>query len=119
MTQPEKKKFLVEGACQYFGITTEELCHPNGKRSKIWNKKRFFVSILYDYTDASYSEIARILNYATHVNVSHHYKTIKEELSDEFYNSQKTKMIYNELLTYLNLNGNENKDTNSAEKTRE
>jgi len=116
MTQPEKKDYILNGASDYFGISVEKITSQhNGNRSKLYGKKKILISILYNYTDASFTEIAQILGYKTMQSVSLHFKNLKQELSGELYGCQKTQMIYNELLTYLNLNGHENKKSDTRD----
>ena len=103
MTQTEKVDYILQGACKYFGFTLEELQIKTGSRSPIWEKKRYLIHILENYTSCNYYEIANLLGYATHVNVLYHLRRINEELSDKSYGFDKTKRVYNELLNYLQL----------------
>ena len=113
MTQPEKKEYILRRASEYFGISVEKMTSQrNGNRSALFGKKKILIPVLYNYTDASLTEIAQILGYKAMQSVSYHLKNLKQELSGELYGSQKTKMVYEELLTYLNLNGHENKENN-------
>jgi hypothetical protein len=55
----------------------------------------------------TFKEIAEKLCYKQHSVVIYHYKNMKDDLSGEVYGSNKTKQIYNELLTYLKLQDND------------
>jgi hypothetical protein len=103
MTQPEKIEHILNKGCDYLGIDRNNLTRKSGSRDKDWYKKRFLVPLLFDYTALSYRDIAGFLGYSNHSTPIHHYKIFKEEISGELYGSQKTKMIYTELLSYLNL----------------
>ena len=103
MTQAEKTQLILNKGCEYLGITRDQLLEGLGSKSKIWDKKRFLIPILYDYTICNYSDIAFYLGYKTHSNVIYHLNLIKDELSVDVYGSEKTKQVYKELLSYLNL----------------
>ena len=103
MTQPEKVEHILNGCCDYFGLKREDLQAENGSRSHIWNKKRYILSILMDKTALSINEIKSLLGYKQYGTVVFHYNNIKDGLSEESYGNDKTKMIYNELLTFLKL----------------
>jgi hypothetical protein len=103
MTQPEKVKHILEGGCKYFGITQDDFFKKYGARSHIWEKKRYIALILLEYTACNISEVIEKLGYKQYHNANHHLKRITDELSEDVYGVKKTKMIYNELLTYLNL----------------
>ena len=103
MTQPEKVDYILDNSCGFFGIKRGDLTINTGSRSKIWFKKRFIVAVLDEYTACIQEEIAVLVGYRDRTNVSTHLKKIKEELSGELYGCEKTKRIYNELLSYLNL----------------
>ena len=103
MTQPEKVEHILNGCCEYLGLKREDLQRNNGSRSTLWYKKRYMLVLLKDKTVLSTKEIQSLLGYKQQNTVIFHYKNIKDELSDKVYGSQKTKMIYNELLNYLKL----------------
>jgi len=110
MTQPEKIEHILRGSCEYFGKTREEILQSgNNGRSKIWEIRRYILSVLLNYTTLKDWEIANMLGLKNRVTVFYHYKNFTEEISGELYGSQKTKLIYNELLSYLNLKDDENK----------
>ena len=102
-TQPEKIDHILTGACEYFGFSMEQLQETTGTKSKIWDRKRYLIPILSNHTICNSQDIADRLGYKTKFSVIRHAKTMKEELSGKLYGSEKTKMIYNELLSYLNL----------------
>jgi hypothetical protein len=120
MTQPEKIEYILGGACDYFGINRSDLWEENGhsRRNELWGKKRYIIPLLLDYTNTSIRETGRLLGYkGGYRAIKYHYDTMKEELSGELYGSQKTKMIYTELLSYLKLNSYETtKTSNEAKK---
>jgi hypothetical protein len=100
----EKIDLIINGFCDYYGISANELCKTANRRQGAgWKWKRFLVLILYDYTDLDMVEIMNVLGYKSYPHVSYHYNKLKEELSGELYGSQKTKLIYNELLKFLKL----------------
>ena len=103
MTQPEQINNILIGGCKYFGLTMDELQIKTGSRSIIWEKKRYLIPILDEYTVCNTDAIANYLGYKSRANVIFHRKNIREALSDEVYGETKTKRIYNELLSYLNL----------------
>ena len=101
MTKPEKIKYIIRKSAEYFGITTDELVHVIGTKNNIHRMKRYVALIILNQTETSMAELASILNYSYGCNVSVALKKIREELSDEFYGVNKTKVVYNELLEYL------------------
>jgi hypothetical protein len=103
MTQPEKVEHILRGSCDYFGITKEDFFKKYGARSHIWKKKKYIAHILLNHTACNMSEVIQKLGYGQYNNANHHLKQITDELSDDIYGCKKTKMIYNELLSYLNL----------------
>jgi len=105
LTQPEKIEYILSKGCEYFGIQRADLSKPNqpGSHSTIWEKKKMLIPVLYQNTISNYKDIARCLGYRTTANVTHHSNTLKDELSNETYGSDKTKLIYKELLAYINL----------------
>ena len=108
LTQPEKIDMIINGACDFFGITKEGLMEKRGTRSKYWEYKRYFVPLLFDHTSATHTVITKLLNYVNHSNSSQCYARMKNELSDNIYGYDKTKKVYKELLTYLNLDNEKN-----------
>lgn len=103
MTQPEKVEHIISGCCAYFGITKEDLTRKTGGRSSIWFKKRFVGYLLSNYTACNTFEIIEAIGYKQRNSITYHIKTLEDELSENTYGNNKTKMIYNELLSYLNL----------------
>lgn len=103
MTQPEKVEYIISGCCDYFGITKDDIARNTGSRSSIWDKKRFIVYLLFNHTPCNTTDITKYLGYKSRRNVSYHIKMLEDELSENTYGNNKTKMIYNELLSYLNL----------------
>jgi hypothetical protein len=102
MTQPELVEHLISSGCEYLGI---KLPTPKriGAASPDWRRKRYLIVLLSDYTILSQHEIASLLGYKQHGTVSFHYKNMKDELSDNTYSSNKSKLVYNNLLNYLKL----------------
>lgn len=117
MTQPEKVKYIITKSCEYLGIDPNILPIAKGGRSKIWHKKRFVAYILSNNTILSYEEIAKLTGYCNHSLVSYHNKIMEEELSKAVYGSEKTKMIYKELMSYLKLNNHGNKENDQRKET--
>jgi hypothetical protein len=106
MTQPELIEHLISRGCEYLGI---KLPTPKGinPTKADWRRKRYLLVILSDYTILSQQEIAELLGYKQHGTVSFHYKNMKDDLSDNTYGNNKTKVIYNNLLNYLKLQDND------------
>ena len=112
MTQTEKIEHILNSTCTYFGLDRETISNP--KRSdkstrSIYSK--FVIKALIDNTTLPNIGVARILGYKTHGNVSHHYNEMTDNLSGEFYGSDKIRRLYKEYLNYLNLESNDNKTT--------
>jgi len=107
MTNPEKVDYILDGICTYFGVEKKAMCNKNYSRSHIFDKKRYAMVILYDYTACSFGDIKRLLGYHAATVILYHYKNLKQELSGELYGSEKVKRTYNDLLTYLKLKDNE------------
>lgn len=103
MTLSARRDYVLKGASEYFDLDIKLMTAKRTKRDKSWWQKRYLVVILYDYTQATFQDIAETLGYKTHVTPFYHYAKMKDELSDTMYGAEKTKRIYNELLTYLNL----------------
>jgi len=103
MTQPEKIEHIIAGSCSYFGISKDDLFKTTGHRSHVWDKKRYIAFILREHTACNMTEITNKLGYGQYNNTNHNLKRITDELSEDIYGNKKTKMIYNELLSYLNL----------------
>jgi len=104
MTQPEKVEHILKGGCEFLGIPSSALVRGEiGTRSGLWKKKRYLIPVLYDYTVLSYTEMVDLLGYNDLPALRRGYDAIKNELSNEFYGSEKTRTIYNELLNYLKL----------------
>ena len=103
MTQPEKIDHILNGGCAFFGVPRDVMFKKESPKSKIWHKRKYFTLLLDDNTSCSLRDIADILGYSQHGTVMYHLSKIRDELSSDFYGSKKTKMIYNELLSYLNL----------------
>jgi chromosomal replication initiation ATPase DnaA len=100
----EKVEAIINGFCGYYGVKSNELCEPaQGRKGILWRQKRFLVPLLYDFTDLNFEEIRITLGYKSYTMVNYNYKTIKNELSGELYGSEKTKLIYSELLKFLQL----------------
>ena len=103
MTHKEKVKYILQGSMEYLGIDKSYFETPR-KVSKVFSvNKKYIVPVLYDYTKASFIEIAGLLGYKCPSNASYHYKQMKDELSDKMFGYDKTKMIYKELLMYLGI----------------
>jgi len=117
MTHPEMVNKILSGCCEYFGVPRDAIKDNAGTRSPLWGKKKYIIVLLYDYTACTLWDIAGILGYRSHSNMLYHYKKIKEDLSGEFYGSEKTKLVYNALLTYLNLR-NDDKENDKKQKAR-
>ncbi len=106
LTQPELIEYILDGGCRYLGLNRSDLeirTHYSNSRSPVWHKKRYLALILDTYTNSSKVEIASLLGYRTHGNVISHIRKLKEEISNEVYGCDKTKKVYTELMSYLNL----------------
>lgn len=118
MTTPEKTEHILNGICRYFGVSREELMSKPCIRTN-FDIRRYAVLLLYDYTASSHRHIAKALGYKKHGAVLFHYKNMKDEIGGALYGSEKTKMVYHELLTFLNLKTNETKAINYEQKAGE
>jgi chromosomal replication initiation ATPase DnaA len=107
MTQPELIDHIITNGSKYLGIGEIETMEGVHYRTKQWERKRYLISVLCDHTIMTFKEIAEKLGYKQHSVVIYHYKNMKDDLSGEVYGSNKTKQIYNELLTYLKLQDND------------
>jgi len=108
MTQPEKVRHIISKGCEYFGITPEELATVIQNKSgrppdSQYTPKKFIAYILLNNTALTNTRIMKEVGWANHSLVNHHCNRLKDELSDGVFGYEKTKMIYNELITYLNL----------------
>jgi len=116
MTHKEKTAYIINGSLEYLGLEEECLSRSRFLPKSVTMEKRYMIPILYDYTKASMLEIAGLLGYKDHSNVSYHYRVLKQELGDT-YGCDKTKMVYRELLAYLGIDsdGHINKHINDDE----
>lgn len=103
MTQPEKIDHIFNGCVNYFGINKEDLYDKKKKSDMLWDKKRYIAYILYNNTFMTLRQIGSLVGYKSHDLVLYHVNAMKDLLSDASYGSDKTKRLYKELLTYLNL----------------
>lgn len=103
MTQPKKIRHIIKKSTEYFGISEDFFFKKAGTRNNVHRIKRYIAYILSNETELLLSDIAELLGYYNKDVVSVSISKLKEELSDNFYGNNKTKMIYNELLSYLNL----------------
>ena len=103
MTQPEKVNYIVSKSADYFGVSRTEILKNNYKKKKISGKRKFVVYLLYKFTACNNADISRIMNYKSQQNIAYFIKQTEDELSNETYGNEKSKMIYKELLSYLNL----------------
>lgn len=118
MTQTEKVEYILDRGCEFLGLTRSDLLEGGIKgRDLKWKRKRYLIPILTDYTILSPKEVAGILGYTQPTTCLIARETIKREISGELYGSKKIKLVYDELLTYLNLNNHENQETNQRKET--
>ncbi len=103
MTQPEKVDHIFNGCISYFGIPKEDLYDKHKKSDMIWEKKRYIAFILFNNTFLTLRQIGALVGYKSHDLVLYHVTAMRDLLSDASYGSDKTKRLYKELLTYLNL----------------
>ncbi len=103
MTQPEKVDYILAKSAEYFGVDKKEFSLKCTKGDKLWGKKKYVSLVLDERTILSRQEISKLLGFSNGNNVSYWLKTTREELSDKFFGNDKSKMIYKELLSYLNL----------------
>jgi len=103
MTQPEKIDYILSRSAEYFGVDKNQFHLKCTKGDRLWGKKKYVALVLDDNTILSRQEMSKLLGFTNGNNVSYWLKTTREELSDKFYRNDKSKMFYNELLTYLNL----------------
>ena len=103
MTQPERVEYIIDKGCEYFGLSRDALLNACGTRNNKHRIKRYIALAIYTKTETPMEIIGLMLGFARTEGVSNALKKIKEELSDEFYGENRTKEVYKELLSYLNL----------------
>ena len=103
MTQPEKAEYIISRGCKYFNIDRDDLSPKSGGRSSIASKKKYILMVLSEHTVYNLKELGKLMEYNYVGNVGKLIAGLKDELSGELYGCEKTKRIYNELLSYLNL----------------
>lgn len=97
-------RYIVSRGHQFFNMEYPRLYYRDKSDHA---SRRFIVAVLKNYTLASEQEICDLLIYSSKRSMWSSYQTIKDELSDDLYGSDKTKFIYNQLINYLKLNQNE------------
>jgi len=100
MTQPELIQYIVTEGCKYLGIKYP--IEDYGVKNR-----KYIIMALRTYTLATYLEIARLLSFQGYLVVLKAHRRIEDELSDNVYGYEKTKLIYNNFLTYLKLQKND------------
>jgi len=103
MTHSERVDYIINKGCEYFGMEKSELISACGTRNNKHRVKRYIALALYTKTETTMGTIGFMLGFGSNLGVSGALKKIKEELSDDFYGENRTKEVYNELLSYLNL----------------
>ena len=103
MTQPEKAEHIIVKGCEYFGLSRDKLIQPKSGGGGTATKRKYLSLVLSEHTICDGVEITALLGYSSTQNVYRNIKALKEEISEELYGVDKTKRIYNELLSYLNL----------------
>lgn len=103
MTQPQKIQHIITKSAEYFGIEGVEFTTSFMNKGDLFNKKPYVVYILSQHTACTQREISKLMGYADHSNVSYVIRNMKDALSGESYGNEKTKMIYNELIKYIDL----------------
>ncbi len=103
MTQAEKIAYIINKSCMYFGVTPDELRPHHNPKTEYVTDRRFIIKALSDNTTLSHLQIAKLLGYKQDHNVRYHYNVLNNDLSNEVYGSEKTKRLYREYITYLNL----------------
>ena len=101
MTQPEKVKYIIDKSVEYFGITKERLLNDHGSRSGNQRIKRYIALILSEETELTQQAIAEEISVSNKDCVCVMLKKIREELSDDFYGINKTKVVYRDLLKHI------------------
>ena len=118
MTQPQKVEYILEKGCEFLGLTRADFISGTiGRKSDVWQKKRLLIPILNDNTLLTPTKIADVLGYRDVTAVIKARDLIMRDISGELYGSKKIKLVYDELLTYLNLNNHENQEANQREET--
>lgn len=103
MTQPEKVDYILTRGCKYFGIAKADLVKNIGAKSYLWDKKRVLAYILDKHTPANIKDIQKSLGYKSHATILFHISKMEDSLSDQVYGDDKIKMVYKELIQYLEL----------------
>lgn len=118
MTQPQKVEYILNKGCEFLGLTRDDIIEGGvGYKSAKWQKKRYLIPVLQDYTILTPTEIGRALGYCDVASLAKAREVIVRDISGELYGSKKIKLVYDELLTYLNLNNHENQETNQRKET--
>lgn len=103
MTHQDKVDYILSKSFEYFGITPTKGQSVFAGRTPNWNKKRYIAKVLLDNTVLTQQEIADALGYSQHSSIIYHAKTLANELSPDVYGEEKTKRIYSDYISYLNL----------------
>lgn len=103
LTQPEKIKLILEKSAQYFGVTVDELTRKQVKKGKVSPHKKLVIPILFDNTNLTGVKIGELMGYRDHVTANHHYRNMRDELSDETYGNERTKKLYKELVQFIGI----------------
>jgi len=97
--------WLMDGICEYYGITRREL-QTYRRQKEIVSRKKLTCRILYLYSDRTLAQVAELVGYTNHATVLHHLKNIEKDLSAEYYGNDDIKKTYSQLLNHLKLNNN-------------
>lgn len=100
----EKIDHIINGVCSFYDIPRDFVSKFGvGNNADLWDCRKYLTVLLYERTGLTFKNIAPLLGFKTHANVIHHYKTLKNQLSKEYYGDEKSKQTYNDLLKHLML----------------
>lgn len=118
MTQPQKVEYILNKGCEFLGLAKDDLISGAiGRRSDRWQLKRLLIPVLSEHTLLTPTGMAEVLGYGDVTSIIKARDIIMRDISGELYGSKKIKLVYGELLTYLNLNNHENQEANQRKET--
>jgi hypothetical protein len=96
-------KYVLDGLCEYYGITLAELQH--GHLQKWKNRRRIAMKILYQIADCSLKDIPEPLGYKQSLmyNIGNHITILNDEMSNDTKGGRELKQEYKAILKHLNL----------------
>ena len=100
MTMVERGDYILDGACNFWGLRREDLLKKNNKLS---NRRGYVATILRDYAKMGQQEIHELMKYSNHSSVTVLLRNMDNKLSPESWGDSRMRAVYKSLLEYLNL----------------